>query len=630
MLPGAILGGNTALAFYRLADCGKEPLAVLSQTALLWTSVGCIAAWCWMGLRRITSAYYCVSVIMSIAFACSGGLCWLAGWGGWLEGVAGCCISAIFTAFFLLCFDSHYITKRERWSFVVGGLLAGYFLFHIGYFRKLGWGETLFFYLNTALLICWCFASPLTVRGKVWRRIVWRLVMLAAAFGVFFLCPIFQYGAWGRAPESFPDGVWQFTHITRQGSRFVRIDPHDRSGIFTPDGRLIAWYEPDEDMLHAIPGILGLVKERNAEIKLICNYNSCLYDVLHNKMLMNVDCCYVPSSLTGCIPEKITGKARLHKGSSGKKEYDLLIISALDDNQYSGYVKRQWQKLLPELKQSALVAVRGNLLSNATLFRLLNDSFSYSGVLPGPCRIWVFSNEKLDFSTQAIDANFSRLTGALPGTYTSIVAQDDLIADLPPPPAAEDLRLGNNRWLGNWLWLLAAAALALVWRAIRLTGERRGIMYNFWNSMENGFAGLATVLLALGILQINCGIFALTAAVLSLLVILKAGHFRAGGVWASLIGLLILLIAAQGPINWHWLLIVVMIQTMFFTGVAMRSDKFSLPDRRNLTAGSMVGFVFAAAAMLAVWLLNVPLLVIWTLIFAARLPGIWQNKYMRV
>ncbi|MBE6380281.1 MAG: hypothetical protein E7047_05070 [Lentisphaerae bacterium] len=636
MLPGMAAGGSTVIALFRLTDRGGELLINAALASLLWCGAFLVSVW--LLNRKISpqKLYYCSIPIMAAAFAGGVGAVRAANLPGWCEGVAGVIIAGGAMPCFIHGFNTTYFNWRERWSFIAGALFSGAIVVYMTDHERLIWLETLFFYLAEFMLVCWCFASPFTGYGTWKKRWTLRALLLAAAVGAFFVSPVLNYLPWNNTPERFPESAYQRTFVTPQGSRFVWMDKDDNCGLFDAAGQLVCRDECDQDLLPAIPGWLGLLKKNHGHILAVVPVRSLLPEYLRKVQGITVDCHWEPASLNSCFDR---GASALYTHfMPGKKvadQYDILFLDVLPDDPYPGVIRGFWQRHRAGLKDTGVVLVRGHLLQNRQLAQLLNAEYAFHGVMPGPGNIHVFAHQALDLTPAALEADLIRYWGnqsfILPGVYT-LLCQDSQWDILQTQyPATSEVHYGRNRfWLGAWWWWGICAAGLGIWRLLRVASERRKQRYNYWKSAENGFASMGTVLLGLGILSMNIGIYALSAAVLALLVILLLGKVRSGGGWGAAAGLIIMAAVFYSSSVWHLLLLPVMAQAMIYCGNIQQRSDLTAEQCRTLWIPAGAGMFSAAVVMTAVWLWNIPLGVVWVWLAAARLPGIWQNKNMRV
>ena len=631
MLPGAVLTGCSIISFFRLADSGFEPLVILSAAAVLWCFSAGIASWIALKLRNPSDFYYPAVLLMSVAFVCGSSVCRSLSPVGWLPGVIGIFISGAASAFIFQAFTGCSIKERDRWNFVLGGIASGcvFALALFGY--QLSRVETFFFYLAMLLILLWGIASPQTVFGKTYKRYLLRAGLLAVLIGGFLYSPVFMFKPWNKTPDLMPDGVWSQTLVTAQGSRFIWCSKDDRRGVFTPDGRLLAWDTPDEDMFLALPALLGCVEKKQVDIKLVSNYKSAVPEAFEHLRNVRVDSFWIPDTLSRTNHKVSSYKVRQVPGDPDSPEgkYDLLIISSWYENQYPDAVQQQWKKLSRGIKKDAVIAVRGELLRNPAIFRLLHEKFQACGTLPGPCRLWIFSEKKLDVSVDAIDRNWQRFYDTMPGAVGMLYSNIYEERNATPAPETETLLLGNNRWFGSYWWFLAAAGLLILWRLIRLAGERRNIMYSFWNGMENGFAGMGTLLFGVGLLISCTGLpvaWSILLLVLAFLMSFRSWKFM--GTSAALAAVAVIP-AAVCLECWYLLAGAVFVQ-MCFTGSWHSELAISTPERRKLLCAMFTGMLFAAVLNGAMWLWNVPYMVVWLIFLLSRVPVFWQKSNKHV
>jgi hypothetical protein len=178
------------------------------------------------------------------------------------------------------------------------------------------------------------------------------------------------------------------------------------------------------------------------------------------------------------------------------------------------------------------------------------------------------------------------------------------------------------------MWYLAALAGMLLWRMLRLAGERRNIMYSFWNSMENGFAGMGTLLLCIGLMIQYYGLPVLAAVIIcmSFVLVLCRGKNSA---WMSPVAVAAVPLLMLGE-QYAWGVASAAVVQMYFTGTCQTYEYLSVPEQRKLLTAMFYGMFIAALLMLVVWLFNVPLIAAWAIFLAAKVPAIWQKSNKHV
>ena len=631
MLPGAVLAGSSAIAFFRLADCDFETLLVIPAAAVEWGFFACIGSFIALRLRNPSRFYYFAAVVMATAFVCVSGACARFLPENWMHGIAGVAISALAWAFIVQGFSGSAIKKSDRMGFIAGTVGGAAIFIVAAIAGHLAWLETFFHYLAVFLVLGWCLASPVSSYGRWYKRLIWRVSLLAVAVCGFFLAPVFTCEPWNGAPEQLPGSHCNQTLLTPRGTRFVWIDKDDQKGIFTPGGRLEAWFEPDEDMVFSLPLLLGCVKEKNVRIKLAGAYNSAVPRALMKLKNVKVDSVWITDSLILAnrnAPDYPVTQIPGGVENYPQGKYNLLIISAWQPGQYPGAVQNFWNKVSDGLSKSGVVAVREQLLHNPAVFRLLHERYPYNGVLPGPCRIRVFSEVPIDLSLEAIDDNLVKNYDIMPGMIAMLYNNLEEPARENAVPEADILKYGNNLWFGHWWWYLAALAVMLLWRMLRLAGERRNIMYSFWNSMENGFAGMGTLLLCIGLMIQYYGLPVLAAVITSMSFALVLCRGRNNG-WISPVAVAAIPLLMLGE-QYAWGVISAAVVHMYFTGSCQTYDHLSIPEQRKLLTAMFMGMFIAALLMSLVWLFNVPLIAAWAIFLAAKVPAIWQKSNKHV
>lgn len=636
-LPGLIAGGCTVAAFFRLADSGLELLKIQCYAAILWTSAAWLIIFFCRRISGIYRFYYPVSALMAIGFSLVVGLCRYWGGCGLGEGVAGVVISALATGLIALAFCSNTYTLRDRISWVAGCLCGGAIWVLATFYLRLAWMETFFFFLCIILLLTWLAASPLTRRGSLMRRWMWRVVLFSAAVGAYWVTPVFSFRPWNPPPAAMADGLWIKTYITPQGSAFGYIKKDDTKQIFSPDGRWLAGDIKDDNLTLSIIALKVCVPGQILRKMRLAAPENSLIPAVWGIFDGHVSTYYrFPESLNRCRRlwpgvvenwfEFFPVEVLPHQQSS------LFLLTALPENAYPGFLRRFFEYNFQYLYPDSVVAVSGNLLHNPFVFSYLNERFAHSTVLPTPGNIWLFADFPLNVELKKLedaldkyfDCHYESNTPIPKGVFSVLAdAAEANASGIYPTPAA--ISWGNNSLYKPWWVFLLLAGVVLLWRFLRLFGERRNIMYSWWNSVENGFAGMGVFLLAAGLLLTEYGFYALAPAVLSLVFVFTLIKYPAGGVWLNLLGFILLLAVLVG---WHWgifLLVPILIQTMLFTGNSYPRGEFSVAGQKSLLAGTYLGMVLAALFMAAVWCWAIPLLAAWGIFFAARLPGIWQT-----
>ena len=99
--------------------------------------------------------------------------------------------------------------------------------------------------------------------------------------------------------------------------------------------------------------------------------------------------------------------------------------------------------------------------------------------------------------------------------------------------------------------------------------------------------------------------------------------------FAALIGIMVLP-AVQGHFYNNLWLILLMLQAIALTGAIPSAIAQNTAAERKLQCAVFLGMMLASLSVAAVWIFNMPLLLIWGMIFIARLPGIWQYSRKRV
>lgn len=641
-LPGMIAGGCTVAAFFRWMDSGLELLKVQSFAALLWLLSAGAAMLFFRHVRGIYRFYYPVAALMAIGFSLGCGVVRCLGGNGSGEGVAGVIVSGAAMGVIILAFCADTYTTRDRISWIAGTLCGGLIWFLATLKLRLAWMETGLFYLCILLLISWLFASPLTRWGSGMRRWLWRTVLLTSIFAAYWVTPMFSYRPWNPPPAAIADGLWVKTYVTPQGSSFGYVKKDDIRHIFSPDGRWLAGDIRDDGIWASVAALAACSPNKNEPNMLLAAPENSSIPAIWKNLGGKISAHYVfPESLRRS--RRFWQSVSLELLSDGQadaffreKNVDVLLLTALPENPYPAFIRKFLEYNSRTLHHDGVAAVTADLLQNPVVFAFLNERFRHCAVLPSPGHIWLFSDKPLAASVKELETALDEYlawrfgdNAPVPQGLFSVLCSNNSMVEI-VYPASEKTTWGKNSLSKPWWVFLLLIGVVFVWRFLRLFGERRDIMYSWWNSVENGFAGMGLFLLAQGLLITQYGVFTLAPAVLSLLFVFILLKYPAGGVWGNLIGFFILLMMLCGA-SWPvYLLMPVMIQTMLFTGSSYPREDFSVDGQKSLTAATLLGMLLAALFMVAVWQWSMPLLAAWGIFLAARLPGIWQTANKRV
>ena len=632
MLPGFVLGGSSIAAFFKLSDGKFEPLTALCLACSVWATTAYISSRTAFFARRVSQIYYPAAAITAALFTLpAGGIAVYCG-NGTVAACAGIVVSAIAAAWFAHSFVSPNCTIFDRCSFIAGSISSAVIWFYAAVFSRLAWMETLFFYAAIALLTAWAFASPLTRYGSRRKKRCWRLVLLLAAIGSFYTVPVFSPPP---AVELTQTGkMWTKTHTTANGRRFILQEESGSFGYYTPQGRLLAAGKANENLRQAVLALISLPEDDISEIRLFAPATSVLPKFLKAHTRAKITYQLVPESImprkfkwnntafSQMLPNQPTVKLR-----SGAA--DIVLITELPENSYPEFLQYwlEYAAVMP-LHYKGIAALPAYLLKNPTVFKFMHENFSHSGVLPGSGELWVFSNHKLDLSLKSISERMQDKLNHFPGLNSAmfeiIYSNKDWGEKHPETGNPPALKLGGNLFCGSWWWLLAGAAAAILWRVIRLFGERRNIMYSYFNAIENGFSGMGVFLLSLALLLIHNGAYTLFLAIAAISFAFFYLKYKFLGVWAAAAGALILLIVFFNHGAYNFLLVLIMLQAIALTGAMPSINPTDVHAERQLLNAVFMGMMFAAWLISAVWLFNIPLLPVWGLFLLARLPGIWQ------
>ena len=625
ILPGLVVGGNTIAAFFRLTDGGFEPLAALSFAGVIWCLTAYIVSQTISWSKKSASLYYPAMAVTALLFTLAVGSAVLVWGNGTISATAGIAVSAAATALVIHSFTAKSYSVFDRISFMLGAFAGAFIWLYAALFSRLSWMETLFYYLAAALLLAWSFASPLTCRGSRRRRWLWRTLLIAGAIASFYTVPTFS----PPPAVTNPDKLWTKTYTTVNGRRFILTEKTGRFALYTPNGKLLMPDKTDENAQAALLVLMSLQKKNAPRILLAAPASSTLPQQL--KRLPPVKLKFYR------LPEAVQSKrfniknpdfSRLIPRLNNQYHCDILLMTALPENLYPVFLKKSLQALTGNLQTNGIAAIPGNLLKNPTLFSFMHENFSFSGVLPVPGDWWVFSRNKLDLSLKSISKNlqdtFYDSLGISADMFEVLYFNRSLWGKSPAPSTLPQVHYGNNKILGSWWWCFIGIATAVLWRIIRLFGERRNTMYGWFNAVENGFSGMGTFLLILAILLLHNGATLLLLMALSISFVLINGKWSAGGVWCSLAGLLLLGIMLGVDCPNTIVLILIMVQSVFLTGAVPALTSDNVPQQQQMLSGVFLGMLLSSLILAAVWIFEIPLLLIWGLIFASRVPGIWQ------
>lgn len=639
LLPGVIGGIGSVIGFFRLSDSGFEPLKNSALAAVVWCCTAAVAMYFTARIRRVWRLYYPAVAVMFVLFTSGVGLCRLAGWYGTGEGVAAIVVSALAWSWLVQAFCSKTYKTADRWYFITGVILGGGCCLHAEWGDYLSWLETRFFYLTELVLLFWCYASPLTRRGRRSTQHIWRWGLFAAAVIGVYLSPVLAFKAWNPPPEQYRDFLWQKTSITANGSWFQWVGRQGKTVVSNASGRLLLRDVNDEEFFAAMPGLLGVLNKENPMVLAVTPVNSVLPAALQKLAGAKVRKYYLPVSrflhrygLRAQTPVFFMNKSG---DIVNCRKYDLLLISALPENQYPGVVRRFLAYMTTDLKDDAVVALPAVLLRNQTVFNFMHEKFKYNGILPAPGRLWVFSQKTLELEPEKLERNFNAVSGSeqplLQGVYGSIFSSGENADFFPDALPLENNQWGRNSIYGSWWYILLAAGGILLWRMFRLAGERRNIMYSYWNCMENGFSAMTAFLLSVGLLVTESGACSLLVAAAAVIMgAFSFARWHMGGSIGLLTGLLLMFFLKDASALAQWFLLAVMAQSMFFLNSGSVVGRWSLAEKQKLSSAAGWGMMVAAVVMYSVWACDLPLILPWIWAAAACMGGILQNTFKRV
>ena len=625
VLPGMVVGGNTIAAFFRLTDGGLEPLMALAFAGVIWCSTAYIVSQISYWSKKSASLYYPAMALTALLFTLAVGSAVLVWGNGTISATVGITVSAAATALVIHSFTAKSYSVFDRLSFMLGAFIGAFIWLYAALFSRLSWMETLFYYLAAALLLAWAFASPLTCRGSRRRRWQWRILLIAGAIASFYTVPTFS----PPPTVKITDKLWTKTYTTVNGRRFILTEKSGRFALYTPNGKLLMPDKADENAQAALLVMMSFQKKTAPKILLAAPLSSTIPQQLKSFPSARLKFYRLPEAMQSKrFNIKNPDFSRLIPRLNNNYHCDILLMTALPENPYPVFLKKSLQTLTATLQPNGMAAIPGNLLKNPTVFSYMHENFAFSGALPVPGDWWVFSRNKLELSPQYISKNlqdtFYDSLGNSADMFEVLYFNRNLWGKSPALPTLPQVHYGSNKILGSWWWCFFGIAAAVLWRIIRLFGERRNIMYGWFNAVENGFSGMGTFLLIMAILLLHNGATLLLLMALSISIVLFNGKWSAGGVWCSLAGLLLLGIMLGVDYSNTIILALIMVQSVLLTGTVPALTSDNVHQQQQMLSGVFLGLLLASLALAAVWFFNIPLLVIWCLIFAARVPGIWQ------
>ena len=629
MLPGFVLGGNTIAAIYRFTDGGFEPLMALCCAGVIWTAAAYIFFKTTSSIKSPSRIYYPATAAAAILFTIAVGCAVIFCGNGTFSAAVGLIASATAFAAAAQGFVSSQYTTGDRGSFIAGAIGSAAIWSFAMFYSRLAWMETLFFYMAVFLLLAWAFASPLSCRGSKKRQRVWRILLLFCAVGSFYTVPVFS------PPPGTADAekMWVKTHTTANGRKFILMEKSGKSSFYAPDGSFIMSNVHDENSSGAALALLSLQNKEKPQIQLVAPATSVLPGILRAIMPVKLHHCRLPESMhikrfNWKKPNFSVFLPQYPQTDPGDFTADILLITALPENKYPPFLRNFLDAFCSNIALNGMAALPGYLLQNPTVFRFMHEKFPYSSILPVPGAWWVFSRKPLDTSLKNISQNlhsaFQYETGISADMIEVIFSNRNLWGHTPVPAYKPAPSYGSNTLLGSWWWILIGLGAATVWRIIRLFSERRNTMYAYFNAVENGFSGMGTFLLILSLLLVNNGATMLFLAMLTTAFALFLSKNKFGGVWASLAGLLLLLWIIISNINGSLYEMIILLQAVLLTGAMASVNSPDCRTERKMLCGVFLGMLLGALAITVFWLYNIPILLIWAMIFAARVPGIWQ------
>ncbi len=631
MLPGFVLGGNSIAAFFKLSDGVLEPLPALCLGGIIWSTTAYIFCQTAIFIRRAAPIYYPAIAASALLYTLAAGGVAICCGNGLAAASTGIAVSALSTALIAHSFVSTSYTFFDRLCFTAGGFAAAAIWFTAGIYSRLAWMETLFFYSAIFLLLSWAFASPLTQYGKSRKKWLWRLLLLTGAWGSFYTVPVFS-----PPPKTFknhPEKLWSKTNTTCNGRRFILQEKSGRYGYYTPRGKLLAADRTDEKIQSAVLPLLSLPENTVSAIQLIAPATSVLPGLLKNHTEARLRHHRVPETIysrefkwnnhlfSQILPNRPTSELP-HKSA------DILLITALPENPYPYFLQR-WLKYIAGdiLHPNGIAAIPADLLKNPAVFNFMHENFACSGILPGSGELWVFSHHPVDLSLKSISKKmqqtFSSSANINPEMFEIVYSNSEWLKDYPAAGSEEHIAYGTNQLCGSWWWWLFGAAAAVVWRVIRLFGERRSTMYSCFNAIENGFSGMGVFLLSLSLLLVYSGAYTIFLASAAGTFVFLLTKWKCGGIWAAVTGLLVLPVFLCND-SYNFLMVIIMLQAVALTGAMPSLQPAAVGTERQLLCAVFLGMLFAGWLIAVLWLGNIPLLPVWGLFLLARLPGIWQ------
>ncbi|MBO5924283.1 MAG: hypothetical protein J6Q81_07190, partial [Lentisphaeria bacterium] len=631
-----VLGGNSIAAFYKLSDGALEPLMALCLAGAVWSAAAYISSRAVFFLRRNSQIYFPATATWTMLFTlAAGGVAAYCG-----NGTAAACVGIIASAAATACtahsFTSSNYKLFDRLNFIFGCIAGALIWFAAAVYSRLAWMETLFFYTAIFLLVAWAFASPLTRYGSSRKRWCWFLILSAGAIASFYTVPVFS-----PPPSTLPAGkMWTKTNSTANGRRFILQEKSGRFGFYTPQNRVLAADKEDENLQAAVLALLSLPEKAVSAIHIAAPSTSVLPGFLKNYTEAKIRHHRIPETV---LPRKFKWRNPLFSqllpnrptAELQHNSADIVLITALPENPYPVFLQHFLQYLTVDvLRDNGMAAIPAKLLKNPTVFNFMHEKFAHSGVLPGAGELWLFSNHDLDLSLKNISRKMQKLlndsTGINSEMFEVIYSGSNWIEKNPESGSIEVVKYGFNPLWGSWWWFWAAVAAAVLWRLIRLFGERRDIMYSYFNAIENGFSGMGVFVLALSLLLVHSGAYTLFLAVAAISFAFFFGKFPCGGVWGATVGVLLIMLLFFNHGAYNFLLIIIMLQTITLTGAMPSLNTADPHSERLLLCATFTGMMLASWLIAALWIFNIPLLPIWGLFLLARVPGIWQYSHKSV
>lgn len=637
-LPGMLVAGILVNGVARLLNLGDDTLLLLAGSGIVGLVAAGVAQRVVWRVRHPGRRYYEAAGVLLAALGIENVLP-----GRLLSGDLSFALFELIlsagVAVFMLngLVGSGEFTARDRRLWAWGGAAYGV----IAVAAVLSGAAQLLFpalsWLAVLLGIAWLAASPLSRRGVPRQRWTWRWVLILAVGGRMASTPAYLPPPERLAERENEHWRWFSTVNTVDGLRYLWSDADGDGGFFTPTGRAVMRLTGDGEYLPSIPGLLGALPRAMPAVLFVGNPGSLWPDAFIGTGLY-ADFRYwrVPETLRFWRRGDAAFAPSWTPATAGADDsFDLIVMMALPERQYQVRLERLMNQLLAHLRPDGLLAVPETLLDQPVIFGLLCDRFPYSGMLPGAGRMRVFGMSQAVLAPTALDRRLDMLYGAdspLPrGTYELLFSTMKPVENEIPDGQFERLTLGNYDLMGcraPWYVWVELVLLLVSWRLARLLLERRGMGYRLWNSAENGFAWFWLI----GLIVI-AGVAVEGIGPLLLLALLPLGfmvscNLASGGAFWGIIGLALLGMATWfGDVD-SWLICAgaVWVQSSLLTGRILFGGTADGRERRRLLGALLLGGLLALILLPVALRQEWPLLLLFVLGVAARVPVVWQKR----